>query len=643
MATSRRDNKIDSIVSIHEHVIPRKYLFGIPDEQDPFPVLQRGALAYNLPDTSVYVSDGQHWIPVGAGHTGSTGITGPVGPTGAMGITGPTGPIGPTGAIGVTGAIGPTGPVGPTGSQGVTGQTGPTGPQGNTGNTGPQGQTGLTGVGATGPTGPQGNTGNTGPLGQTGLTGAGVTGPTGPLGPIGPQGNTGNTGLLGPIGPQGNTGVTGSGSTGPTGPAGPGGGNTGATGPAGPIGPAGPTGPSGSIGAGDLIPAASCTYDLGSAALQWRDAYLCRELIMASGGSVRINSPGVSAFAGVSIDANSTADYSVCISGFIGSGNSNSVCIGVDSEVVGTGGVAMGYQAAVGQNGVSIGYQAGGAPGYGTAAGNIIIGYNIDAAGGAGSSIVIGPGSNATITATSVIIGASKNVNNVTNCINIGEGGTETAGTSDNIALGRSTTMGGFQNIAIGYLSSAAGPANIAIGVSSSSGTSSGLQNIAIGYAASANGSNTIALGLSATVNAGNSIAIGNITNNVTSSTMVANIYNVTSSNATGVPAYVDNNGQLCSNPSTRTLKENIISLPSQGQRFDRINPVSFNYKSHSTLTIPNKTQYGMIAEELIDVYPEAVIHNNDGTIAGIQYDKFTAILIKEIQDLRDRVARLEK
>jgi hypothetical protein len=60
----------------------------------------------------------------------------------------------------------PRGDTGATGAQGPIGNTGPQGPQGNTGPQGPTGATGATG--ATGPQGPQGNTGPQGPTGATG-------------------------------------------------------------------------------------------------------------------------------------------------------------------------------------------------------------------------------------------------------------------------------------------------------------------------------------------------------------------------------------------------------------------------------------------------------------------------------------------
>jgi Chaperone of endosialidase/Collagen triple helix repeat (20 copies) len=70
---------------------------------------------------------------------GATGAQGPPGPTGA------TGPQGPKGDPGVTGAKGDQGIPGPQGPQGTPGATGAQGPQGATGPQGPQGIQGVPG------------------------------------------------------------------------------------------------------------------------------------------------------------------------------------------------------------------------------------------------------------------------------------------------------------------------------------------------------------------------------------------------------------------------------------------------------------------------------------------------------------------
>jgi len=152
------------------------------------------------------------WLIGPPGPPGPIGPVGPAGPPGPAGATGPVGPYGPAGpgwkvyqrdpAVGeatgdligtlwfnsVTGQffrLDSTSPVYTWTSMGfVVGQQGPVGPAGPQGSVGPQGATGPAG-----PQGPQGNTGAGGAQGPQGLTGPpGAQGPIGPAGPTGPAG-----------------------------------------------------------------------------------------------------------------------------------------------------------------------------------------------------------------------------------------------------------------------------------------------------------------------------------------------------------------------------------------------------------------------------------------------------------------------
>lgn len=113
------------------------------------------------------------------GPQGPQGIQGPAGPPGGQGVQGPSGPQGPQGLQGLPGPEGPMGQCsntnpmclqGPPGIQGLQGIPGPTGPAGLPGATGPQGIQGIQGfIGPTGPTGPQGLQGLPGPQGIPGV------------------------------------------------------------------------------------------------------------------------------------------------------------------------------------------------------------------------------------------------------------------------------------------------------------------------------------------------------------------------------------------------------------------------------------------------------------------------------------------
>ena len=74
------------------------------------------------------------------------------------------------------------------------------------------------------------------------------------------------------------------------------------------------------------------------------------------------------------------------------------------------------------------------------------------------------------------------------------------------------------------------------------------------------------------------------------------------------------------------------------------LNIVTFSYISDAT----HKVQYGAIAEEVFEIFPELVVYNKDGEIETIQYHHFVPLLIKyaqvqnkEVQSLKAVVAAL--
>ena len=87
---------------------------------------------------------------------------------------------------------------------------------------------------------------------------------------------------------------------------------------------------------------------------------------------------------------------------------------------------------------------------------------------------------------------------------------------------------------------------------------------------------------------------------------------------------------------SDQRLKENIVDSPAGN--IDAIRVRSFDWKadgSHQT--------YGMVAQELVDVAPEAVSQGEtEDDMWGVDYSKLVPMMIKEIQDLKAEVAALK-
>jgi hypothetical protein len=116
------------------------------------------------------------------------------------------------------------------------------------------------------------------------------------------------------------------------------------------------------------------------------------------------------------------------------------------------------------------------------------------------------------------------------------------------------------------------------------------------------------------------------------STTYIAGISN---SPVTGVPVYVSASGQLGFSGSSERLKSDIAPLGGRTEKLSLLRPVSFHVK-----TDPNgATQYGLIAEEVDKVYPELVIRDKDGRIAGVRYDELAPMLLNEVQKQQQKMA----
>ena len=89
---------------------------------------------------------------------------------------------------------------------------------------------------------------------------------------------------------------------------------------------------------------------------------------------------------------------------------------------------------------------------------------------------------------------------------------------------------------------------------------------------------------------------------------------------------------------SDQRLKDNIVDAPSASDDIDAIQVRSFDWKGDGL-----HQKYGMVAQELQEVAPEAVTGDADSDeMMSVDYSKLVPMMMKEIQSLRARVAQLE-
>jgi len=94
--------------------------------------------------------------------------------------------------------------------------------------------------------------------------------------------------------------------------------------------------------------------------------------------------------------------------------------------------------------------------------------------------------------------------------------------------------------------------------------------------------------------------------------------------------------GTITENSSIR-YKENVRPLESVSDKIAKVAPVRYNKKGGSTEEI------GFIAEDMATIYPEVVKFDAEGRPDGINYTRLSAILIKAVQELTNKVNKLEK
>jgi hypothetical protein len=205
-------------------------------------------------------------------------------------------------------------------------------------------------------------------------------------------------------------------------------------------------------------------------------------------------------------------------------------------------------------------------------------------------------------------------------------------------ALGNATGIG-FANNAFGYhalMNNTDGGGNTAIGLQALVNNTIGNSNVAIGNNALSNstGNANISLGFNAgggVSTANNVICIGALGANVDDSCYIGNIYsNVQPIVGTDPDSVtITSNGRLGrGNVSSRRYKHDIKPMEKASEALYALKPVSFRYNKEYDGT--QTLAFGLIAEEVAEVYPDLVGRNPKGEPESVRYDQVNAMLLNE-------------
>jgi Chaperone of endosialidase len=221
-------------------------------------------------------------------------------------------------------------------------------------------------------------------------------------------------------------------------------------------------------------------------------------------------------------------------------------------------------------------------------------------------------------------------------------------------ALESNTT--GSDNTAVGaqaLQSNTTGGANTATGFDALFSNTTGNNNTAMGAGAlffNTTGGNNTAIG----INAGSFVTTGNdnihigsngidgddalirIGSPVYVATFIAGIRGVTTEANDALAVLIDSNGQLGTTNSSRRVKTDIHDLAEYSRALHQLRPVSFRYRNHPSDGPP---EYGLIAEEVAEIYPELVVRDTDGQPSGVRYHVLPAMLLNEQQRQQRQLA----
>ena len=182
--------------------------------------------------------------------------------------------------------------------------------------------------------------------------------------------------------------------------------------------------------------------------------------------------------------------------------------------------------------------------------------------------------------------------------------------------------------------SNTTGSSNTGVGANALQSNTTGSSNTAVGLNAGLNvttGSNNIYLGANVDGVAGgdDTMYLGNRGSDGQTRTLIAGVFG--RATADTVEVLIDRNGQLGTYFSTSRFLEAIHDMGDASTGLLDLRPVTFHY-TPSVADGATSTQYGLIAEEVAEIYPDIVVYDDEGLPETVQYRKVNAMLLNEVQ-----------
>lgn len=200
------------------------------------------------------------------------------------------------------------------------------------------------------------------------------------------------------------------------------------------------------------------------------------------------------------------------------------------------------------------------------------------------------------------------------------------------VSAGSANTIGdsnSFFGISAGN-SNTTGFSNSFFGLQAGSSNTTGHNNTMIGQGsnvASGDLSYATAIGAGASVSTSNTVMLGG-------GLATVRINALGGSTATNLCVNTASQNLLSFCSSSLRYKENVKSFNSGIDLVGRLRPVTFDWKERK------ESDLGLIAEEVAEIEPLLVTHNQKGEIEGVKYDQISVVLINAVKEQQAQIER---
>jgi len=190
---------------------------------------------------------------------------------------------------------------------------------------------------------------------------------------------------------------------------------------------------------------------------------------------------------------------------------------------------------------------------------------------------------------------------------------------------------------------------NTAVGFAALYNVTTGDNNIALGHRAGndlyGGESSNILLNSIGMSGESNVLRIGSSSgtaNRQLNAAYIQGIYGRTSNSATATAVFVDVDGKLGTVSSSLRFKEDVHEIGERSERLLQLRPVVFRYKREAEEGRPGPVSYGLIAEEVAEVFPELVVYDDEGRPQTVKYHLLSSMLLNELQREHSRAMERE-